>query len=380
MIMDKFKEVALNVHNSYIKQFQKNGGKVIGVCYSQVPVFELYHSLGILGVRIRANEVKTTTIGDTYFGPVICSFPKGILQMAGEGRYNFLDGLITSTVCDSMRRVDDCWRKAATDIEGILPDYHYLFGVPHKAEDFSIEWLTDELNKHIGQIEAHFKVSFSLDKLKESIKLYNEARTLLRKFDEIRGRKKAPISGSDALMVFVAASSMPIEEFIGLMKELLSELEQSDISLPGKRLFLVGSANDDPGFVESIEEVGAVVVGDLLSFGSKYYDNMIDEDASDLIEALAKGYLLNLRHPRIFGEFEERLEFIKQRIAACKADGVLLQNIRFCDLHGCENSVYAENLEEVGIPCIKLEREYGPLVEVGRVKMRVQAFIERISN
>ena len=32
----------------------------------------------------------------------------------------------------------------------------------------------------------------------------------------------------------------------------------------------------------------------------------------------------------------------------------------------------------MGIPCLKIEREYGPLVETGRIKMRVDAFIERI--
>jgi benzoyl-CoA reductase/2-hydroxyglutaryl-CoA dehydratase subunit BcrC/BadD/HgdB len=63
-----------------------------------------------------------------------------------------------------------------------------------------------------------------------------------------------------------------------------------------------------------------------------------------------------------------------------KIDGVILQNIRFCDLHGSENGLFERDLEANGIPCMRLEREYGPLVETGRMKMRVDAFIERIQQ
>ncbi len=60
--------------------------------------------------------------------------------------------------------------------------------------------------------------------------------------------------------------------------------------------------------------------------------------------------------------------------------GVVLQNIRFCDLHGAENGLFERDLEAMGIPCMRIEREYGPLVETGRLKMRVDAFLERIGG
>ena len=60
-------------------------------------------------------------------------------------------------------------------------------------------------------------------------------------------------------------------------------------------------------------------------------------------------------------------------------DGVILQNIRFCDLHGSENGLFERDLEASGTPCLRLEREYGPLIETGRIKMRIDAFLERIS-
>jgi benzoyl-CoA reductase/2-hydroxyglutaryl-CoA dehydratase subunit BcrC/BadD/HgdB len=378
MLIDKFKQVHSSINNSYVKAFQDQGGKVIGICYSQVPVPEVYHAAGILGIRLRANEITATTLGDAHFGPVVCSFPKSILQMAGEGKLQFLDGVVTSSLCDTMRRLDDCWRRAAKDMEGLLPPYHRYFAVPHKAYDFNLEWFIEELRLHVKELADRFGVVITTENLNNSIRLYNKGRRLLRRLDEIRSRPDVSISGTDALSVFVAAVSMPMEKFVEMTEALLSELESCPEKVPGKRLFIVGSVNDDRAFVESIEQTGAVIVGDMMSFGAKYYENMIEEDSDDPIYEIARAYLNNVNHPRMFGRFKARSAFLAEKVKQSGAQGVILQNIRFCDLHGCENSLFEKDLRAMGIPCLKLEREYGPLVETERVKMRAQAFVERI--
>ncbi len=378
MMIDKFTEIHASIYNSYVQEFQANGGKVIGICYSQVPVPEVYHAAGMLGIRLRANQITATTLGDAHFGPVVCSFPKSILQMAGEGKLKFLDGVVTSSLCDTMRRLDDCWRRAAKDMDGLLPPYHYYFAVPHKKYDFNLEWFTEELRLHVKTLENRFDVKITTESLNHSIKLHNHGRRLLRRLDDIRSRPGVPISGTDALSVFVAAVSMPMEKFVELTETLLSELESSPKTVKGKKLFMVGSVNDDRAFIESIEQTGAVVVGDMMSFGAKYYENMIEEDSDDPLYEIARAYLMNLNHPRMFGRFKERSAFLAERVKQSGAQGVILQNIRFCDMHGCENSLFENDLTAMGIPCLKLEREYGPLVETERVKMRAQAFVERI--
>lgn len=377
-MIEQFKEISLNVENHYIKKFLSTGRKIIGCSYSQVPLPEVYHAAGLLCIRLRANNISATTIGDSYFGPVVCSFPKSLLQMAGEGYFKCLSGVVTSSLCDSLRRLDDCWRKAAADYDDILPEFHDFFAVPHKNYDFNREWFTEELHRHIKKMEEYFQVSLSREALRHSIRLYNQGRRLLRQFDQLRQRQAVPVTGAEALSVFIAAAAIPMEDFIELMTPLLRELETTDRAVPGHRLFIAGSVNDDPGLFESIEAAGGVIVGDMMSFGSRFYDNMIDEDGADPVADLARGYLENINHPRMFGEYQRRLAILKEKIAAARADGVILQNIRFCDLHGCENGIFERDLEAAGIPCLKLEREYGPLVETGRVKMRAQAFLDRL--
>ena len=103
------------------------------------------------------------------------------------------------------------------------------------------------------------------------------------------------------------------------------------------------------------------------------------EEEGDLILSLAKRYLRQNECPRMYGDYSNRLNILKDKISDAGVEGVILQNIRFCDLHGSENGIFERDLEKDGIPCMRLEREYGPIVESGRMKMRVDAFIERIS-
>ena len=82
----------------------------------------------------------------------------------------------------------------------------------------------------------------------------------------------------------------------------------------------------------------------------------------------------------MYGKYKERLALLKDRIERSNADGVIMQNIRFCDLHGSENGLFEKDLEKNGLPALRIEREYGPLVDRGRLKMRVDAFIEQLAT
>jgi len=109
--MDIFYDAATKVKCESILNWKKSGKPVVGYTCSYAPP-EIFHAAGILPVRLRGIETDGTDIADAYFGPFICSFPKCILQLAGKGMFDFLDGAVITPGCDSMRRIDECWRKA----------------------------------------------------------------------------------------------------------------------------------------------------------------------------------------------------------------------------------------------------------------------------
>jgi benzoyl-CoA reductase subunit C len=377
-MIHELKEIANSISNPYVQEWKNKGKAVIGYPCTFIPD-EIIHAAGMLPFRLRGVGTTSLSIGDTYFGPVICSFPKCILQLAGQGKYNFLDGAVIMNGCDSMRRLDECWRKAGEDYKGTLPGYFHYMGVPHKVTDYSIAWFEDELKVFIKSIEDHFGVSITDTSLQKSIKVFNEGRKLLIELDEMRSRKDSPVTGEEATAIILAGFAMPREEYNKVLKKTISELKNASAVTDGrKRIMVVGSTSDDLDFIRLIEESGCIVVADTMCFGSRSYRDLVDEKA-DPVSSLARRYLSHKFCPRMFGYYKDRLSYIVEKASEAKIDGVILQNIRFCDLHGSENGIFERDLEAKGIPCMRMEREYGPLVETGRIKMRVDAFMERIA-
>ena len=64
-------------------------------------------------------------------------------------------------------------------------------------------------------------------------------------------------------------------------------------------------------------------------------------------------------------------------IKTAKIDGVIATRIEFCDLHGCQNMIYEQELKEINVPMLSLDRDYF-IGDIGRFKTRAEAFIEQI--
>lgn len=379
--MTVFHDAATRVECDSITRWKKDGKPVVGYTCSYTPA-EIFYAVDILPVRLRGIETDGMEVGDSYFGPFICSFPKCILQLAGKGKFSFLDGAIITPGCDGMRRLDECWRKAGEDFEGIVPDYFYYFDVPHKSENHGMAWYIEEINQLIKSVENHFNVNITNEKLQTAIREFNKGRRLLNEIERLRCEKDVVVSGTDVFAAAVAGTVMPRDEYTAELNKWVSALKKRKTSLSeGKhRVMLVGSISDEIDLFELIENTGkALIVGENLCFGIRYEGNEIAEDG-DPIEALAGHYLGSSVCPRMYGKYKERLTMLKERIVQSRAEGVIMQNIRFCDLHGAENALFERDLEAMGIPCLRVEREYGPHIDIGRMKLRINAFLERIEG
>lgn len=121
------------------------------------------------------------------------------------------------------------------------------------------------------------------------------------------------------------------------------------------------------------------MVGENICFGVKDATDRVAE-IGDPVEALTRKYLTGAACPRMMGWYKQRRGEITRRVRDSGAHGVVLQNIRFCDLHGSENGLLEGHLEKEGIPSLRIEREYGPLTETGRLKMRIDAFLEQLQG
>jgi bzd-type benzoyl-CoA reductase N subunit len=372
---EKLTRLSETLSNSYIERWKEDGGKVVGYSCTYVPE-EIIHAAGMLPFRIRGTGCVGTSLADTWLTRIAnCSFARSVLELALTGEYDFLDGAVFNNGCDHIRRGYENWLAQ----EKTLP-FMYMLPVPHVISDDGLQWYREEVATFKDHLEKSFGTQVTNEGLTEAIKTYNETRNLLKQLYKLRTKKAPPISGTETLQLVVASVSMPRDKYNQMLKELLDEISTREgISDYRARLMIVGSINDDPALVELIEDTGGLVVTDSICFGSRMFWDL-DEETGDTMDSITARYYYHVPCPRMYGEHSKRLEFVTQAVKEADVDGVILQAIKFCDLHGVENALLETALEKDSIPTLKLEREYGPLADTGRFRTRVQAFLERIGR
>ena len=305
---------------------------------------------------------------------VNCSFARCCLEAAMEAQYDFLDGVIFVNGCDHIRRCYENW--SVHEIAN--RPFMYLLPVPHRISDAGYTWFKEEVTMLKDALEKRYGVKVKPDNLKEAIAVYNETRRLLRKVYDLRASDSPALSGAEALTLMVASTVMPKKTYNDLLSEIIAEREKRPREKSNKtRLVIAGSLMDDPEFIENVESLGAVIVSDSLCFGARAIWNLTEEN-DDPFDALCRRYYEHEPCPRMAGDYKRRLGFLREQIQRTHADGAILEYIKFCDQHGTDNALLKDSLEKEDIPVIELERQYGPLADAGRVRTRVQAFLERI--
>jgi benzoyl-CoA reductase/2-hydroxyglutaryl-CoA dehydratase subunit BcrC/BadD/HgdB len=91
-----------------------------------------------------------------------------------------------------------------------------------------------------------------------------------------------------------------------------------------------------------------VVVADTVCFGSRLHASLVDE--TDKLFTPLPPIISATHMPANAGNYKDRRSYIRDIVKKADVDGLILQNIRFCDLHGSENGVLERDFEAEGIP------------------------------
>ncbi|MDY6796059.1 MAG: 2-hydroxyacyl-CoA dehydratase family protein [Actinomycetota bacterium] len=358
--------------NQYVEEWKDAGGRVIGLVCSYVPE-EIIHACGMLPYRVEARGCTDTCLADVYLHRFNCTYARCLLEMGLAGSYGFLDGFCMLNGCDQIRRLYDIWTRY------VDTDYMYMVTVPHYLYDAGFEWYKEELYYFREHLLDNFGARCTDDSLRHAADVYNRSRRLIRELYDLRRSEHPPISGCDAMKILLSSYIMPRDKYNDLLEGALAEIGERDpISDYKARIMLGGSACDDHQLIEIIEDLGAVVVTDSLCYGSKHFLDLVEEDG-DPLEEIARRYYYHNPCPRMMKEYDLREQYIEDRAREADVDGIILEKIVFCDTHGVDNPMLVEELEAKGIPAMNLEIEY-MLSDVGRLKTRIEAFLERIAR
>ncbi len=356
---EDFIKVTETLSNPYIEEWKKENKKILGYYCTYVPE-EILHAGGIMGFRLRGTTAEGTSRADTILSRFNCSYVRATLDLAMEGKYDFLDGLICMNSCDHARRMFDIWKhKLVGQVKGFPRDFPlYFLSIPHIITDRGLNWLTDEFNYFKTDLENTFNMKITDENLKNSIKVFNEGRKLLRQIQELRGLEKPKLNGEEFVRINIANSSVPKEIFNKELTALIDQLkEREGISDYRARILLTGSLIDDPEFIKIIEDVGGIVVSDLLCFGLRNFWDLTEE-TGDSLEVITNRYYNKISCPRMMDDHDRRFKFLHDQLKSGKIDGIIGTRIEFCDLNGCELMMYEHELEKLNIPMLSLDRDY----------------------
>ena len=367
-VLGKEKEI----YNDYVKEWKKRGGKVLGYACLITPV-ELIEAAGLLPYRIKALGNPDTELADGEMSLFNCSFCRACLQLGLDGTYDFLDGLIETNGCDHMRAMFENWQHQKK-----FEFFQYL-KVPHFFRDDSLAYYEGELEILKEAMDKHISTQVTDQSLEEALRGWEEVRAKWRELSALREMDEPKVSGSEAVALEVKGSSMLSEDFLRLLSQFIEEKKTAPGIRPAARLMLCGPATDEVEWFEEIENMGAVVVADALCFGARAFAQAPAGDGSPM-HRLAESYLSSIFCPRMYKEYARRRDLILETARRARADGAIYLYNKFCDLHGVDSVLVRRDLEEAGIPVLVLEKEYSAKADIGRVKTRVQAFMERIGG
>ncbi|UCD56343.1 MAG: 2-hydroxyacyl-CoA dehydratase [Candidatus Hydrogenedentota bacterium] len=365
-----FHDIVRDRHRS-ARELSRNK-RLFGYFCDLVPE-ELLHAAGFIPVRITGAR-KPISLADRHLQSNVCSFARSCLELALEGAYRYLSGIVIPHSCDIITKMNDLWAYRVD-----YPDFcHYLW-YPHKVNDPSARSaFIDEVRRLKSCLEEFFGTEVSDESLWKSIACYNENRQLLRDIYELRKPDPPRLSGTEAFSLTLSSMLAPKDEHSLRLRELRDSLEQRDSMEQGRpRILVSASALDSPDLIESIEGLGGMVVADDVCTGIRYFWVEVGE-SDDPLEAVADRYLRKIPCPRTF-DSHGRIDFLMRNITEYNVQGVIIYILRCCDAQLFQMPGVQERIKAAGVPVLYLQGDHStPISE--ETHNRIAAFIEMLGG
>jgi benzoyl-CoA reductase subunit C len=362
------------------RELRENGQRIIGYLCALTPI-EIIDAAGFVPFRIKGNTKGPITRADTQMETLVCALVRSAYDVTLKGQYNFIEGLVIPHACDSICRTYPIWKYT------INVPYTHFINLPHGSDASCLQFFQAEIEMFRKSLGTFFRKEISDQDLIQSIRKYNIYRAKIRELFKLRKTDPPLVAGSEIIKILVAGMGIPVVEATNIVSNVIKEVKQrSQIGTNKPRLMIVGAEIDDASFMELIEVCGAYVVADDLCPGFREYADDVPT-TSNPVDGLAERYLLKMKCSRTYLErkgtnteyYEERFGHIGRRIKEFNVDGVILYLYKYCDPYGFEVPAIKSYLTSLGVPVFHLEGDY-LLPDPGRLKTRIQAFIEQIIN
>lgn len=378
-----FENLLQEANNDLVQQAVKKDGK-LALGYTCYHVPEVLLNLdNCFSVRLRAPRTGSMDIATYYLSPFLCGFAKALLERGIEGGYNFLSALFAGETCSEMNRTIEHFELLRlVDNDKFFVS---IFDMPFKTDEHCVKSYADQMRIRIlNPLKEKYGVDVSDDSMRKAVELHNKVCRLITQIGEFRKEDNPRITGYEFHVLCVASYCCPKYLIVDKLEETLEELKtrQPDEKKNFRaKIVLVGSEMDDPDFTKLIEDSGAYVAADRYCFGSlPGREEIILNDDEDVLTQICRHYMKTAQCPRYMekAKVEGRREYVKQLVDEYHADGVVYEQLKFCEFWGYERALASYVMvNEFGIPAIAIDRQYTASAS-GQLRTRLQAFVESL--
>lgn len=377
-----FENLLQEAKNELVDKAISDGKRAIAYTCYHIPEV-LLNVDNCFSVRLRAPRTGSMDIATYYMSSYLCGYSKALLERGIEGGYNFLSALIGSESCSEMNRTYEHF-----EILNLVANDKFFVSIadiPFKIEPHTVKHYVNQMQtKVLDRLNEVYGVDISEDSLRKAVEEHNEVCRIITEIGEYRKEENPRITGYEFHVLNLITYCCPKYLIIDKLRETAEELKTR---VPDEKknyrakVVVVGSEMDDPDFTKLIEESGALVVADRYCFGSLPGREEIRlTDEHNVLEQIVLHYMKTCQCPRYMSQdkVRGRKDYVKQLVNDYGADGVIYEQIKFCEYWGYERALASHIMtNEFGIPSVTVDRQYTANAS-GQLRTRVQAFVESL--
>ena len=381
-----FENLLQDAQNELVTKAVAEGKYALGYNCYYVPEV-LLNLPGCFSSRLRAPRCTSTDLASYYMTTRTCPYARSILERAIEGGYNYLDALLGAESCATMERMEEHFFL----INPVKNPRFFVTQIdpPMKGDKTNLDYYKAQLKlKVVDELKNRFGVDVSDAAMRKAIEDHNEISRIITEIGDFRKSENPNITGYEFHVINLVSQVCPHYLIKPYLEETLEELKtrEPEEKFPFRaRVVLVGSEVDDPEFTKLIETCGAMVVADRYCFGSMPGREEIPlEEGKDVLQSIADYYMWRNQCPRAMGpeNIIARKKYIFDLAEKYRADGIIVENMKFCEYWGYERAQdgmwFYEGYElPRSIPVCQIEKDYTSAAS-GQLRTRFQAFIESL--
>lgn len=381
-----FEDLLQDANNALVQAACAEGRHALAYNCSYIPEV-LLDVEGCFSVRLRAPRCTNPDLATYYMTNRSCPYSKSILERAFEGGYNFIDALLGQECCTTMNRMEQYF-----DYCKLIPKEKFFtsfIDMPLKKTAWHAGYFRRQIEqKIIEPLGRVYGVDFSEEKLRAAIEQHNEVCRIITEIGDMRKLPNPPVTGYEFHVIQLVSLTCPKDLILPYLRETLEEIKsrEPEPKFPFRaRVMVAGSEIDDPDFTKLLEGCGAYVVADRYCFGSiPGREEIIVKPDEDILQAIADHYIQTNQCPRAMGpeNVVSRKQFLYKIAQEYGAEGVIVENMKFCEYWGYERAQAAQWMRDGfslpgTLPVCQIEKDYTNAA-TGQLRTRFQAFVESL--